>query len=94
MGAGREFAVTVEADDPERDPLTYEWQVVAESTDRKSGGDKETPPPVIAGCFTGPGGPTVTVRTPGQPGAYRLFITVRDGHGGGCSENVPFFVQP
>lgn len=92
--AGHEYTVTVEADDPERDPLTYEWVVVAESTDRRSGGDKETPPPVIAGCFAGPTGPAVTVRTPGQPGAYRLFITVRDGRGGGCSENVPFFVQP
>jgi hypothetical protein len=94
VGAGREFAVTVEADDSEHDPLTYEWQVVAESSDRKSGGDKETPPPVIAGCFAGPGGPAVTVRTPDQSGAYRLFVTVRDGRGGGCSENVPFFVQP
>lgn len=92
--AGREFTAKVEAADPENDGLTYDWQVVAESTDRKSGGDHENTPAVIAGCILDPSGPKVTVRTPEQPGAYRLFIYVRDGRGGGCSENVPFFVQP
>lgn len=92
--AGMEFSATVEVSDPEKDALTYEWLVVAESTDRKTGGAAEAAPPVIAGCVIGPSGPKVTVRTPEKPGAYRLFIYVRDGQGGGCAENVPFYVQP
>ena len=92
--AGREFTATVDAGDTEKDGLTYEWQVVAESRDRKSGGDHEEAPPVVSGCIIGPVGAKVTVRTPDQPGAYRLFVFVRDGHGGGCTENLPFFVQP
>lgn len=92
--AGREFTATVETSDPEKDGLAYEWQVVPESTDRKSGGDREEAPPVVAGCIRGPVGAKVTVRTPDQPGAYRLFVFVRDGRGGGCTENLPFFVQP
>jgi hypothetical protein len=31
---------------------------------------------------------------PAAPGAYRLFVYVRDNNGGGCSENAAFFVQP
>lgn len=88
-----DFTATVEVGDPENDALTYEWCVVAESTDRKTGGAAEAAPPVMAGCIMGPAGPRVTVRTPETPGAYRLFIYVRDGRGGGCTQNVPFFVQ-
>ena len=29
---------------------------------------------------------------PPQPGAYRLFVTVRDGKGGASEDNVPFQV--
>jgi hypothetical protein len=94
VAAGHEFTATIEVDDVENDPLTYEWQVVGESTDRRSGGDREAVPPVISGCMVGPAGRTAYVRAPDQPGAYRLFVTVRDGRGGGCSENVPFFVRP
>lgn len=91
--AGREFPAVVTAGDADADPLDYEWQVVAESTDRRTGGDAEAAPPVIPGCITG-SGPRVTVRSPDRPGAYRLFVFVRDGRGGACAENVPFYVQP
>jgi hypothetical protein len=92
--AGREFSASVETEDPDHDGLTYEWQVVAESTDRKSGGDREAVPSVVPGCILGAPANRVTVRTPDKPGAYRLFIYVRDGQGGGCAGNVAFFVQP
>ncbi len=92
--AGKEFTAEVNAEDPERDALAYTWQVIAESTDRKTGGAAEAAPPIIAGCIISPSGSKVTVRTPDQPGAYRLFVTVRDGQGGACTENVPFYVLP
>lgn len=92
--AGTEHSAEVNAGDAENDPLTYEWRVVAESTDRKTGGAAEAAPPVIADCIVGPMAARVTVRTPQRPGAYRLFVYVRDGQGGACTENVPFFVQP
>ena len=92
--AGTEYAAEVNAGDHENDSLAYTWLVVAESTDRRTGGAAEAAPPVIAGCIIGPPGPKVTVRTPEKPGAYRLFIYVRDGQGGGCAENVPFYVLP
>jgi len=92
--AGR-FEVHVRYTDPDGDTLTYEWEVIQESTDRKVGGDAEQAPPRIAGCIqeaTDDG--RVTLTSPRDPGAYRLVVTARDGQGSGCSDNWPFFVSP
>jgi hypothetical protein len=91
---GVEFDVTVDASDPEGDPLSVEWLVMAESTDRLVGGDHEALPARHPECLVRQDGPRARVRMPAAPGAYRLFAFVRDGRGGGCSENVPFFVEP
>ena len=89
---GKAVEASVEVTDAENDPLTYEWQVVAESTDRREGGDEEKVPPAVAGCVLNGAGPQATIRTPAQPGAYRLFVTVRDGKGGASADNIPFQV--
>ena len=92
VAPGKTVQASVEATDAENDPLTYEWQVVAESTDRRDGGDAEKAPPAMAGCVLTGAGPQATIRTPSQPGAYRLFVTVRDGKGGASEDNIPFLV--
>jgi len=88
-----ELTVRATYKDPEGDSLEYHWEVVGESDDRKAGGDAEKSPPAIPGCVsrTDDAG-TATIRTPHTPGNYRLFVTVRDGHGSGCSDNWPFCV--
>ncbi len=91
---GAEYDVYLTAHDPENDPLTYEWVVQAESTDRRIGGDPEAAPPGYPACIVSTAGSRARVRVPDQPGAYRLFVYVRDGQGGGASENVTFLVQP
>ena len=73
--------------------LRLDWQVVAESTDRKQGGDPESAPPSQPECVTFNGKPRVEITAPLQPGAYRLFLYVRDGRGGASTENIPFFVR-
>ena len=92
MAPGQTVPAAIEVTDAENDPLTFEWQVVAESTDRKEGGDEEAAPPSIPGCVIDGKGPQATIRTPEKPGAYRLFVTVRDGKGGASEDNVPFQV--
>lgn len=92
--AGAEHTATVAASDAENDPLTYEWIVRAESTDRRIGGDREAAPADHPECIVRADGPKVVVRMPSVPGAYRLFVYVRDGRGGGCSENTAFYVDP
>jgi hypothetical protein len=92
---GETVAVVVRYKDPEGDTLSYEWDVVKESTDRKEGGDAEARPDSVPDCVTLSDDPgNVTVTLPTAPGAYRLFVTVRDGKGSGCSDNWPFFVSP
>ncbi len=90
---GAVFAASVVATDPENDPLSYEWTVMAEVTARTGGGAPERGPALMAGCATGPAAAQTEIRTPEKSGAYRLYVTVRDGRGGGTSQNVPFFVQ-
>ena len=89
---GTRTTASAEVIDPEGDPLTYEWLVVSESQDTKEGGDAESVPPTHPECIPGAPGPAVEIRVPQKPGAYRLFLFVRDGKGGASAENFPFRV--
>lgn len=93
INRGATVTVTVRARDRENDPLTYEWLVVEESTDRQVGGDREAAPPVVRDAILSADGPTMTMRAPSRRGAYRVFCIVRDGQGGASADNFPFFVK-
>lgn len=93
LAPGTEVEVELAATDPDGDPLTFEWIVKSESTDRRIGGDHETSPPEHPECVLRTAGSRAWLRLPDRPGAYRLFVYVRDGRGGGASENVTFFIQ-
>ncbi len=80
-------------EDPDGDPLDYEWVVVAESTDRREGGDDEAAPPSFPGLTLSTDGNRVTFKTPRKSGPYRLFLTIRDGHGNAATANIPFYVN-
>ncbi|MDF3130538.1 glycoside hydrolase family 2 TIM barrel-domain containing protein [Kiritimatiellaeota bacterium B1221] len=91
---GRNFAVLAQYKDADGDTLTYAWEVVEESTDRRTGGDAEAAPEKVAHAvkaLDGEGNALLT--TPRKPGAYRLFVTVKDGKGSGCMDNWPFYVE-
>lgn len=94
VAAGKSISAKAVAEDADADPLTWQWMVVRESTDRKAGGDAESAPPAVAGAVTPADGPAAVIVTPREAGAYRLFVTVRDGRGGACTDNIPFFVEP
>jgi hypothetical protein len=79
--------------DPENDACTAEWFVLEESTDIKEGGDREAEPPHVEGCVLSSANGTVDFLAPARPGAYRLFLVVRDGRGGASADNFPFFVE-
>lgn len=76
----------------EQDDLTYEWTVMAESKDVKSGGDAENVPPTFPQAVESDRGPDCTVTFP-PPGAYRLFLVVRDGKDGASTANLPFLSE-
>jgi hypothetical protein len=87
----RRKAVAV-VSDREPDNLTYEWTVMAESTDLKHGGDAENAPPTFPQAVESGRGPECSVIFP-PPGAYRLFLVVRDGKGGASTANLPFLSE-
>ncbi|MEM7625061.1 MAG: glycoside hydrolase family 2 TIM barrel-domain containing protein [Planctomycetota bacterium] len=89
---GGTVQAVVELLDPEGDPLEVEWLLVAEGKEFKTGGDAEEvpdsfPDAVIAGSDRG-----ALIQLPGDEGLYRVFVYVRDGHGGAATANVPLQV--
>ena len=90
--AGAEYVASVEADDPEGDPLRYEWIVMRESAATESGGDAETVPDRVAVKSERRGEGEIALRAPASPGAYRLFVYVGDGRGAAAHANLPFLV--
>lgn len=90
--AGTVHAVRAAASDPERDSLVYEWLVMAESRDIRHGGDAEKAPSSFPEAVQKTLGPECQVTFPPR-GAYRLFLTVRDGQGGATTANLPFFSE-
>ena len=53
---GQTYRAKVQASDPDQDPLTYSWEVMEESTERKIGGDAESSAPKAAGSDRRPRG--------------------------------------
>lgn len=89
---GQTFRATVAARDPDGDDLQIEWQVIEETSDRRSGGDAEAVPATIQGSIASTRGKSATITAPSRPGPYRVFVFVRDGTGRAGTANVPFLV--
>lgn len=91
---GRYATLKVDAKDPDGDNLVYKWEILPESTDIKSGGDKESRPDAVAFKSkpeTAEG--VVEFKAPKQEGPYRFFVYIYDGHGNAATANIPFYVK-
>lgn len=84
----------VDCVDREGDELSYSWDIRAESTDRRIGGDAEAAPPSFPQAIkAGQGTARIEFEVPDRTGGYRLFVTAYDGKGGATVHNLPFFVE-
>ena len=83
---------TVNVSDKENEELIYKWQVIPESTDKKTGGDKEIAPKPLNGIFrkASRSQNEVSFAAPSVEGEYRLFLFVSDGHDNVATGNIPF----
>jgi hypothetical protein len=91
---GQTLTASVATEDPENDSLSWEWIVTEESTDRREGGDAEAAPPSVKGAVVSHEKGKAVIKAPAKPGAYRMFVIVRDGKGGASTDNTPFRVEP
>lgn len=92
--AGDKIHAQVLAGDADNDRLKYSWQIIPESSDIRSGGDAEAAPQPMQGSVIRNNGKSAVLRTPETEGAYRLYLTIRDGHNHYAYGNVPFYVLP
>jgi hypothetical protein len=90
---GQVYDARVQSSDPDGDTLSYQWEVRHETNAKQVGGDTEDIPPLVTGVIDSGGAAEISVRAPTQPGAYRLFIYVQDGHGHAAHANIPFLVS-
>jgi hypothetical protein len=90
----KDYAVTVFAYDPDKDKLTPRYELLSESTDLKSGGDRESRPTVILASVKIQNLNRAVLKTPEKEGAYRLFLYISDGHNKVATANIPFYVRP
>lgn len=89
--ADQEVTVRVAASDPDADSLAFEWSVIPESDVQSMGGDfEDSIKPVKVSIKQSNNQATITM--PAREGAYRIFVTVRDGQGGAGTANLPIFV--
>lgn len=87
----QEVTVRVAASDLDADPLAFEWSVIPESDVQSMGGDfEDSIKPVKVSIEQTDNKATITM--PAREGAYRIFVTVRDGQGGAGTANLPIFV--
>lgn len=85
---------SVEAWDPDGEPLTVEWDLRRDVADNPNvGGDREEPVPPLPGVIEHSEGFGATLRLPTEPGPYRLFVYVRDPSGNAATANVPILLR-
>lgn len=92
LAPGERYRFEIDATDPDGDKLKIEWAVKPESTARSSGGDYEESLEPVTLDIRADGHATADITMPGEPGAYRVFVWVRDGQGHAATANLPVFV--
>jgi hypothetical protein len=83
----------VTGEDPDGDPLKVRWELRPESTDKRTGGDREEVPPLIEAAILDANGFAARIMLPAKPGPYRLFVFLLDNHNGAATANVPVLVK-
>jgi hypothetical protein len=93
VSPGSKWVAKASAVDPQGQSLRYQWQVISEQTAVSTGGDKEPTPDRHPQSIIKSASEKVYIRAPQAPGAYRLFITVRNESNAATTANFPFKVS-
>ena len=90
---GKNCTFTYNVTDEEDDSLSYEFQLMPESKDKKSGGDFEKTPKPISFTVVENFNDKLVIKAPLKSGSYRFFIYVRDSNKNVATANFPFYVK-
>jgi hypothetical protein len=90
---GKDCIFTYEVADPDSDSLAYIFQLMPESTDKKSGGDFEKTPEPISFKVVDKSNNKIVIKAPSRSGPYRFFIYIRDNNKNVATANIPFYVN-
>lgn len=90
---GQLYPARVFATDPEGDSLALRWELMPELKPNATIKERTIPAEPILGMIEKTEGLTALVRMPQQPGAYRLFVRIFDGHGSVGTANIPVLVE-
>jgi hypothetical protein len=91
---GQEVRFRIEADDPEGNAITVEWDLRKDESDNPAtGGDWERPIPPIEGAVAEVTGDEALIRMPQESGNYRIFAYVSDNSGKVATANLPVKVE-
>ncbi len=85
--------LSLDASDPEKDPLKVTWTLQRDAEEFGSGGDKEQAPPTFPEAILKSDLQGADLRLPDEGGLFRCFATVRDDHGGAAVANVALRVK-
>ena len=92
LTVGKRYVAKVVAKDTENDDLSYHWSVKPESDATTIGGDLEASIEDIPNTFDGASNKATVRLVAPEPGAYRIFVEIDDGHGHAAHANIPFMV--
>jgi hypothetical protein len=90
---GQEYTANVVVKDPEDDDLKYIWDIMEESKTTSTGGDREYVPESLGTLFTESSDYKATFKAPAKEGAYRIYISIKDGNNHTAHANIPFYVK-
>lgn len=91
--AGSTISAEIKVSDPDGDRLAIKWEVRREATNKRFAGEGEVRPGVIKGLLEDVTSNSVRFAVPKDPGAYRVYVYVRDGKGNAATANMPFAVK-
>lgn len=89
---GQRVLVVLEAQEPDADVMDIQWELLPESTATTTGGDFEDAIKPLNVYIEKDTMRRYFVTMPREEGAYRIFVTVRDGQGHAGTANMPLYV--
>ena len=93
VGKRKKCLFTLDVSDFENDSLTFIYELLQESTDKKAGGDFEASMDALDYKIVSQSKNSIKIKAPSRSGAYRFYVYVSDNYNNVATANIPFYVK-